>query len=198
MKSNLSLALNAVLIIAVGVLYYLHFHDSKTSMNYKSNSFKGINSDIVFVDTDTIWKNYKFVEDKKKELANYEQNIQSQYEAKAKGFEKKYKEYLKEGTSGKLTLAQQKKREEELGKEQQSLSEYEKQLSSQFMELQQKLNNQIQDSIVGYVKRHNQKNNYSYVLGYSRNSGILFANTNNDITKDILDGLNKYYTEHKK
>ena len=194
MKARLSLILNVGLIIAVAVLYYIHFHGTKGNKNINM----GVNSNIVFVNTDTIWNNYKFVEEQKKELADYEQNLQSQYESKAKGFEKEYKDYLKEGTSGKLTLAQQKKREEELGQEQQTLAEYDKKLSSQFMELQQKLNNQIQDSIVGYIKRHNQKYNYTYVLGYARSSGILFANERNDITKNILGGLNEEYKEHKK
>jgi outer membrane protein len=198
MKATLSLILNIVLIIAVAALYYIHFHSSGYKSNIKGNNGSSVNSNIVFVNTDTIWKNYKFVEDKKKELADYEQNLQSQYESKAKAFEKEYKDYLKEGTSGKLTLAQQKKREQELGKEQQSLAEYDKKLSSQFMELQQKLNNLIQDSIVGFVRKHNLKNNYTYVLGYSRNSGILFADDKNDITKDILDGLNNEYNERKK
>jgi outer membrane protein len=189
---NVSILLNVVLIIAVGILYYLHFKGNKSK-----TPGSAINSNIVYVNTDSIWNNYKYVEDKKKELTDYEQNLQMQYETKAKNFDKKYKAYLEEGKSGKLSLSQQKKREAELGAEQQELSEYDKKLSSQFMELQQKLNNQIQDSIINFIKKHNQKNNYNYVLGYARSSGILYANDRYDITNDILKGLNESYKVKK-
>ena len=193
MKATLSLILNVILVIAVSVLFYLQFHHSKNKLDPDSNNTSGAASNIVFVNTDTIWNNYKFVEDKKKELKAIEQNLQTQYDNKAKAFEKEYKEYLKQGTSGKLTLAQQKKREEELGKEQQQIAEYDKQLSNEFMELQQKLNSQIQDSIINYIRKINKKNNFTFVLGYSRNSGILYANDKNNITKDVVEGLNKEY-----
>jgi outer membrane protein len=185
---NVSLALNIILILAVGILYYLHFSGSGGGSK-KSNSL----NDIVFVNTDSVWNNYKFVDDKKKELAKYEEDLQNQFETRAMAFEKEYKDYLKAGTSGKLSLDQQKKKEAELGQKQQEIAEYEKSLSGQYLELQQKLNIQIQDSIISYIKKHNQKNNYNYVLGYSRNSGILYAKDNYDITKDILTGLNNEY-----
>jgi outer membrane protein len=187
---NLSIILNIGLIIAVGILYYLHF--SSSSFEKKKTSGNG-NYDIVFVNTDSVWNNYKFVEEKKKELEKYEKELRDQFDTRAAAFEKEYKNYLKEGTSGKLTLDQQKKKEAELGQKQQEIAEYEKSLSGQYLELQQKLNNQIQDSIISYIKKHNLKNNYTYVLGYSRNSGILYAKDKYDITKEILQGLNKEY-----
>lgn len=189
---NISIILNVVLIIAVGILYFLQFSNGKCGKKNSGSDAAG-NKNIVFVNTDSIWSKYSFVEDKKKELAAYEQELQNQYNDRAKAFEAEYKAYLKEGTSGKLSLAQQKKREEELGRKQQELGEMDKNLSNQFLELQQKLNNTIQDSIISYIKKQNRKNNYTYVLGYARNSGILFANGSNDITKDILSGLNSEY-----
>lgn len=190
---NFSYIFYLIITVAVIVLYYLHFR----GINYNRqsqvlNDFSN-SSNIVFVNTDSIWAKYKFVNDKKKELEEYEEKLQQNYNARLKALEKEYNDYLKEGSSGKLTLAQQKKKEEELGNKQQELSEYDRKLSAQFMELQQKLNYQIQDSIVNYIKRNVKKNKFIYVLGYSRSSGILYADDKLDITKEIVNGLNEEY-----
>lgn len=196
-SSSLSLTLNVILIIAVAILYCLHFKSHKNSE--LPTPYSLLPTNIVYLNSDTVWNDYKFVKDKKKELKEYEDKLQDQYDNKAQSFKQEYEAYLKEGTSGKLSLSQQKKREEELGNEQRKLQEYDKNLSDQFLQLQQKLNNEIQDSIINFIKKQYAKYNYTYVMAYSRNSGILYANDKLDITKDLLTKLNKSYeARHKK
>jgi outer membrane protein len=49
----------------------------------------------------------------------------------------------------------------------------------------------VHDRLVRVLKDLNKANNYYYVLGYQRGNGILFANDSLDITKQVLQELNK-------
>ncbi len=193
--SKLSIILNVILLFAVAVLYYLHFKPASNKQNSRDDiQISNLtNTNIVYMNSDTVWNKYKFVLDKKKDLQEYEERLQNQYNSKAQSFKREYEDYLKEGTSGKLSLSEQKKREEELSLKQRDLTEFDKKLSEEFIELQQKLNNEIQDSITNFIKKHYAKNNFNYVMAYSRSSGILYANNKFDITKDLVNNLNKAY-----
>lgn len=195
-KENVSLLLNFVLIVAVAVLFVLHFKGNKGSGGFSTKDLK-VNSNIIYLNTDSVWNDYKFVKDKKKDLKDYEDKLQEQYNVKAESFKERYDAYLKEGTSGKLSLSEQKKREEQLGMEQRELQEYDKNLSDQLINLKEKVNNEIQDSITNYLKKHYSKDNITYIMAYSRISGILYANDKLDITKDVINNLNKIYEARK-
>jgi outer membrane protein len=44
-----------------------------------------------------------------------------------------------------------------------------------------------------YLKEYNKGKNYTFILGYQKGGGILFANDSLDITREVLDGLNKEF-----
>jgi outer membrane protein len=50
-------------------------------------------------------------------------------------------------------------------------------------------------NIFEYIKSYNKENGYEFVLGYSKGGGILFADASLDVTKKIVEGLNKEYKE---
>ncbi|MBP7498004.1 MAG: OmpH family outer membrane protein [Bacteroidales bacterium] len=183
-----SLFFNFLLVIAVIFLFFKLNNIEKTD-SIKSNT----DLNIVFINTDTVWDKFLLVKDKKKELDDFESNLQQDYNSKMKAFEYEYKSYLKDGTSGKLSLNEQKRKEEELSKKQEALIEYDKQLSKLLIDKQQEINNLIQDEIISHLKTYNTKAKYNYILGYSRNSGILLADEKKEITKEIIKGLNEKY-----
>jgi outer membrane protein len=49
----------------------------------------------------------------------------------------------------------------------------------------------VHSRLVAVLKDLNKSNNYFYVMGYQRGNGILFANDSLDITKQVLEELNK-------
>jgi len=60
------------------------------------------------------------------------------------------------------------------------------------------MNITLLDTISSFMKNYNKKTNYDFILGYSKGGGILFANEAYDITKQVLEELNKQYAKHKK
>jgi outer membrane protein len=59
---NLSLGLNIVLLVAVGVLYYLHF-SSKGSNGASSSPVSVGDLSIAYINSDSVLKHYEFLKD---------------------------------------------------------------------------------------------------------------------------------------
>ena len=53
------------------------------------------------------------------------------------------------------------------------------------------LTDSIHSDLMRYLKTYNKNQQYDFILGYSRGGGILFANDSLDVTKQVVEGLNK-------
>ena len=60
---NLSLILNAVLLVAVGVLFYLHFSGGKPASGGSELQLSGVPGDvkIAYINSDSVFKNYDYL-----------------------------------------------------------------------------------------------------------------------------------------
>ena len=57
----------------------------------------------------------------------------------------------------------------------------------------------LYDKVTAYLKKHAQEKGYKMVLTYSKgNPSVLFADSSLDISKEVIDGLNKAYQDEKK
>ena len=79
---NLSLILNAVLIVAVGVLFYLHFSakGSTTAGPAKAEGISIYQPDvpIVYVNIDTLLSNYEYFNDMQNDFADKQSELEAE------------------------------------------------------------------------------------------------------------------------
>ena len=211
MTKNSSLVLNVVLIIAVAILYYLHFlgsgNKSKTATASDSAmaskpvvmSPKEIKaSKIVFVNSDVLNKEYDFVKDLASSAQAKQRSLEGAYQAKAQKFQKDYSELQQKASQGLLSENQSKAAQEDLGQRKAELDKMEAQLQTLVEEVQ-KSNEEVRKTVVDYVKEYNKKSNYNFILTHTDGPGgvLILANDSLDITKEILDGLNADYRAKK-
>lgn len=191
--------LYGILVLSVAGLYILHFTSGNCNKK-DSEAHVPSNADgkIAYINTDTIWANFEFVKENKKKIEDLNNKLQAQYSDKANTFQNEYNSYLKNGTSGLLTLDEQKKTEAQLAEKQKHLMGLDQEFSTQLAEAEAKLTGEVQDSIVAFLKRYNVKAKFTYILGYSKGGGILVADENLNITKDVMKGLNEEYKKHLK
>jgi outer membrane protein len=200
---QISLILNAILVIAVIHLYYI---------NYKKNSTvtQGVSEDktdshvlidpstnpIVFVNSDSLIDNYEYLKKMKAELEARQEKSRKELSTSMQKLEKEIQDYQEKAQG--MSPAIRQITEEGLMKKQQSLYKKRDELAEELGAEEEKVQDKLQEHITSYLKEYNQTKNYHYILGYSRGSGILLANDSLDITKEIIDGLNKQYSENKK
>lgn len=196
-RCNIFRILNLLALAGVIALFVLFFLPKKNKIDNTPPKTIG-NVTFAFVNTDSIMVHYDFVLDVQVDLANYEKSLQNQYSSTVSAFQKEYDDYIKRATAGLLTLDQQKKTEETLGKKQQSIGELESKLAQQLQEEKLKRNMEVHDSIVSNISRYNKTKNYTFIFEKSYGGGLLYANTGLEITSDIIQSLNEEYAELQK
>ncbi len=189
-KCSINMILNIIALIGVIVLFVLYFTEHPCS--YSSDAKKSSMA-ISFVNSDSIMVNYELVKVMKTDLEEKQKKAEDNFSIQQKSFETQVIEYQKKMQSNSLSIDQAKSTEKLLGQQQQTLLDLKDQLSQTLAEEELKMNIALQDSIMNFLKRYNRKHNYDYILRFSKGSGILFANDSLDITKEILEGLNKEY-----
>ncbi|MDQ3190799.1 MAG: OmpH family outer membrane protein [Bacteroidota bacterium] len=197
---NLPYLINAVLIIAVGFLYYLHFSVSQNSDELAvSNEQEEQNSStlqsengIYYVNTDSLWVNYEFVKEVQDNLKIEKLKLENQFKVKLNAFEKDYMDFQNKASKGMISMEDAQRKEAELMEKQQKLLDLKDELASNLMDMEQDMNDKIQTAIYDYLKKYRSENNINFVLGYNRGGGaVLFGNDSLEITNSIVSGLNK-------
>jgi outer membrane protein len=212
MNNKVSFSLNIVLIVAVAILYFLHFSNASSakSISESTDSLsvekpvvimpKDIkNSKVVYVNIDAINEKYEQLKDFSKEILSQQQRLESSYQAKAQKLQQEYEDLQVKASQGLLSENQSIAAQKDLMGKKEELDKMEYQLQA-LMEKTQQKNEEIRKTIIGYLNEYNKNSQYDYILTYTSQPGgfILLANDSMDITDEVLIGLNANYKKTKK
>jgi len=198
---NISIILNVVLFVGLGLLYFLHFSSNSAKSDAVSTSAVGVSSSelkVVFVNVDSILLNYTLAKELNEVLISKQANMKGNLEKQASTFEndaKIFQDKVQKG--GFLNQQRAEEAQQDLMARQQDLQKLEYDYTQQLSMEQQKMNAQLFDSVSNYIKVYNTPEKYQLVLGHSLTSNILYGSQQLDITNDILIGLNKRYPAKK-
>jgi outer membrane protein len=190
----LSLILNAILIVAVGVLYYLHFASPK-SVSVSSGDVSTANLQIAYINADSVLKNYDYFKVSREKLESKGQKLDADLRNRAQSLQNDYAAYQR--NLGSMTIGQAKAVEEDLTKKQQNLRMYQESLSQELMGEEQKINQELYGKVTDYLKKYGKERGIQVVLKYDPSSDLLFGGDNLDISKDVVKGLNDAYKEEQ-
>ena len=197
-KCRISLIMNLILFAGLVVLYILHFMDKKSediNLSVLQKSNKSVS--VGYVNSDSIMTNYLLVEHMKDSLEVQTKKFEAQFNAAQNNFQVQVVEYQKKLKANALSIEQATATEKALGQKQEALITMKDELTSKLAEQEFALNSVLQDSIMSCLKRYNKKYNFDYILGFSKGSGILYANDSLNITNEIIKELNKGYKSKK-
>ncbi|MCW5912182.1 MAG: OmpH family outer membrane protein [Cyclobacteriaceae bacterium] len=189
---NVSLALNGILVLAVAVLYYLHFSSGSKPAGIASES-SGIPTDIkiAYINSDTVLKYYDFFKVNIEKLEAKGRKLDQDLQSRAQSLQNDIAAYQR--NYGSMTIGQAKAVEEDLGKKRQNLDLYQRSLEQQLMEEQAKVNEELYLKVTDYLKEFAKEKDIQVVLKYSSNSDLLYGGSAIDITQDVIKGLNDQY-----
>lgn len=201
MKSY-SVILNVVLLIAVGVLYVLHFTGNSGCSSAKvgengSNAGRG-DAKIVYINTDTLLRNYILSVElneaflKKQEERNTELNI------KAKDLDRQAREFQRKVENGGFISAERAEAaRQELLEKNQKLQQLQQEMTEKMMKEQSELNKKLFESITNFLSEYNKEKGYEIVLSTVVAGNVLYAEEGFDITQDVVRKLNEQYKQKK-
>ena len=201
MMKNLSLILNAVLIVAVGVLFYLHFSSTKTIEGGQKSAAKvhaavpGMG--IVYINIDSLLNNYAYFADMQDEFADKQSELEAELNQRSRQYEASAIDAQNKVQKGLVTRREAAELEQQLMQEQQNLLQLRDQLSMQLAEEEQVSNRRLINKIMDYLEDYNKDYNYQFIFSNSFGDNVLFANESLDITKSVQEGINEQYQKEK-
>lgn len=196
MNNKVSIAINALLVIAVGVLFYLHFSGrgsaNEISMTSDSTAVNAKGKAVVYVNTDSLMSKYEYSLKIQDDVNVKRSTMENTIRAKQNAFQNKLNEYKNKAEY--LTPTERAKVEADLGNMQADGENTSMELQGKLQSEAAALNEQLFFKVEEFLKSYAKANGHIYVLQYTRGiSPILYGDSNLDVTKDVVNKLNELY-----
>lgn len=193
---KLSLILNIVLLVAVAVLFYLHFSarpqaaQPATGNALVSDPSASHSLTIAYVNIDSLEAHYGYFQQKKAELAKEQESIQRDLSSRAQALQNEVAQLQKKAAT--MTQAEGEAAQQSVMQKQQALQQREQDLRQKFLQDQQDFNTDLHSRLTAFLKKYNENRHYTYILSYSEMaSDILLKDSAYDVTADVIKGLNE-------
>ena len=191
MKSTTSL-INGILAAAIVVLFVLHFTNASTPST--AVSVKNANAQIAYFEIDSIQNNYELFKEVKAALQSKDQQNTTTLTALKNEYIAKYQDLQKYGQS--LSPVDVSNRQQELVKTEKNYAAKEQQFAAEMQEESYKRLQEVKKKIEEYLAAYNKDKKFAYII--SNNPDLIYyKDTANDITADIIKGLNEAYKNKK-
>ncbi len=149
---------------------------------------------IVFINSDSLSKNYAYVKDMDKRLTTKSDAAKSDLQSKGQAFQREVAEYQKNAST--LPADQRQTTEQRLQREQQQLQSYQQNASAEIQNEQSVEMGKLYDKISEFVKSYAKEKGYKMVLTYSKNNtSMLYGDASLDVTADVVKRLNDAYAK---
>jgi outer membrane protein len=187
---NTSLILNIILLVAVAVLYYLHFSGTKT-VSASSDTTVPSDIKIAYVNSDSIAKYYDYVKETSNIIEAKNKRMQDDFQKRAQGLQNEFSAYQRNVNN--MTLGQVKAVEEDLAKKQQNLQLYQQRLNQEMMQDDARISKELYDKVTAYLSKYGKEKGLQIILKYDPTSDVLYSTEALDVTNDVIKGLNESY-----
>ncbi|NDW09144.1 OmpH family outer membrane protein [Dysgonomonas sp. 520] len=200
---NLPYVLNAILFVAVIVLYVLFFksgskNDLTPSVKFENDS--SFTLPVAYVNIDSVLVNYTYAKDINETLMRKFESSRASVNQKQKNFVSEQQEFQRKlQNNGFLNEERAKVEYERIQKVGLELEKTAGRLEQELAVEQHKMNTQLEDSIRNCIKEYNLQANYQVIFSNTGGlSNIIYAKEGYDITDAVLALLNSRYTSPAK
>lgn len=194
---NASLILNLVLLVAVGVLFYLHFAGNKSTGTRVASSTKtdnlstpGSDCKIAYFDMDSVNNSFVLIKNVKEELGKEEEKINGELTRLQKAYNDRITHY--QGQAQSMSQVESEKANREILQLQDKIRTTKQDMEQRYQDLYMRKMQDVKSKVEGYLKEYNKDKGYSYILAYEPGF-IFYRDSALNITSDLISGLNDRY-----
>jgi outer membrane protein len=193
---NFTLGLQAFLVLAVAILFYLHFSadKSKSGTGASANNVANGSFKIAYFEGDSIQTQFDYFKEVQNELQTKAQANSKQLGEMKSIFNNKLQQFQQSAQA--LSQAEQANKQQELMQLEKAFQGKEKMMSDEFQDEQFKKLQDVKKKIEEYLKTYNKDKGYAFIFNSSPDLMYL-KDTVYDITPDVIKGLNALYKKKK-
>ena len=151
---------------------------------------------IVYVNSDSLLSKYEYFKSIRSKFEEKSKKAQADLTAKGTAFQREVAQYQQQANG--MSADQRAVTEERLARKQQELAAYNQNASNALANEEAAENEKLYEKVSEFLKKFAKEKGYKMVLTYSKgNSAVLFADESLDVTKEVVEGLNKAYKDGK-
>ncbi len=198
-KENSNRIISVITLIAVVILFVLHFSDKdeKTVENQPVQS--GILAGnpgavkVAYVFVDSVLANYEYYKVLTDRLMAKKSSLEKELTGKGDSFKKDVAEFQYKVDKKLITSWDAEARQKQLSEQQQVLVNLQTDMQDRLAQEEQAVTIQLHDSVISVVNSVNRTLGYNLVLSNTFGGGLLYADNYMNITRQVLDRLNENY-----
>ena len=194
---NLSIGLNVLLLIAVIVLYILHFSGNGNSTSNQGGTAT-VNADakIVYINMDTLLNNYTQSRELNEAFLKKLEANRTELNIKVKNFDREAAEFRnKVENNGFMTRERAEQAQMDLMIKQQNLQKLQQEMTENAQREQMEINRKLYDAITNFLTEYNKAKGFQLILSTTLGGNVLFAQEGFDITNEVVSQLNEQYAK---
>lgn len=152
---------------------------------------------IAYIQMDSLYSNYDMFQELSQEFQAKSEKAETELTNKGRSLEREYNSYVEKASKGLITRSQAQSMEEDLTRKQQSFMDQRDRLLGELAEEEQVMFNRIFHSIQEYLDLFNADKRYSMIISTNSGGPILNADPALDITREIIEGINRHYAANR-
>jgi outer membrane protein len=198
MKEKIHYVIEAVLAVAVVVLFVLQFSGNKKSTPADAaatgdDSASGISMPIAFIDVDSLMSNYTYSIDLNEQITKKYENSRANLTEKLRKLQSEVADFQRKvETNAFISRERAEAEQQRLMKNDQDLQQLQAQMSQELGEEQLRMNEELRKNIIRQLREYNKDKGYQIVYG-KMNDNILYADDAYNITGEVIEFLNRQH-----
>ncbi|MDP4132172.1 MAG: OmpH family outer membrane protein [Bacteroidota bacterium] len=192
---NIAMIPGLLALLLTGVLFYLIYHKPQPAAVVVSGApgtqAVGINFRLAYFNLDTLEARYTYFKDVLDQVKGKENEMNAELGGMEKNYQKKITEWQKKAPTMSQTESEQ--AQQEYAQMQQNYQIRKQTLQESLLKHNEDMKADIRKKIEDYLKEYNKTRGYNYIISYEANSFIYIRDTANNITDDLVSGLNAAY-----
>lgn len=188
------LLFNVVLLVLVGILFYLHFSGGKKGVAATPVAAADSSAEKVFkiayFEMDSLEASFAMVKDVKSDLARKEETINTELARLEKTYRDKANQYQSQAAT--MSQVQSEMATRDMMQLQQTMQNRKAALDQEYQDFYMRKMQDVKTRIEDFLKTYNEQKGYSYIFAYE--PGLFYyRDTAYNITSDVVKGLNELY-----
>jgi outer membrane protein len=191
---NIAMVPGLLALLLTGVLFYVVYHKPQPApvvVSGATGSVTGNNFRLAYFNLDSLESHYLYFKDVLDQVKSKENEMNAELGGMEKNYQKKITEWQKKAAT--MTPTESQEASQEYAQMQQTYQLRKQTLQESLMKHNEDLKADIRKKIEDYLREYNKTKGYNYIISYEANSFIYVRDTANNITDDLVAGLNAAY-----
>ena len=192
--NKIQIVINVILVAAVATLFGIFFSNKTSAPAEVATINQSDVMPVAYLNVDSLLTNYVFAQEASDKLMSKQEDARVKMNTKLRTFQNEVADFQRKlENNAFLTRERAEKEQQRLAKKEQELQELEAKLTQDIMIENQKLNQQLSDSLTNFLEIFNADGRYHVILSNSAKDNVLWAAEQYDITDEVIEGLNARY-----